>query len=185
MIDEVAKVLHWIERGRAVKRYHTHPMLVEQRIDSHSYGVAMLTTIIVPVASPARKNRLLMAALVHDLAEWRTGDIPAPAKRALPGLRDALGEYEQGLLRHAGLEIVLDEKDKRVLKVADCADGALHCIHDRKMGNLYAQEPYSNFMRYLREEQQIGHPDVAEAGEQALLEYLENSWLYMEGGQNV
>ena len=168
--------LEFIQRGRETKRYHTHPMLDNQRIDAHSFGVAMFTWALVPVASPERRSRLLMAALVHDLAEHHTGDIPAPTKRKL-GLREQFGGYEDALLQEHAMFVDLDAADARVLKLADNADGALHCIRDYMMGNKYAAEPYHNFFRYLIEEQGLGEIGRAvEAGEQTVRRYIERQW---------
>lgn len=179
LIDRLA----FIERGRAVRRYHTADVLDMQRIDAHSFGVAMLTTIIAPNVGAARKGLLLMAALVHDLAEHRTGDLPAPAKREL-GMREHFNAHENKLLFGAGLFVQLDAADSRVIKLADAGDGCLHCIKERRMGNLDAPAIFYNFWSYMTEEQEFrvhSRPGGTEEGEEALHRYITTEWTRSNG----
>jgi len=188
---ELQARLDFIARGRVVRRYHTCDMLDYQRIDGHSFGVAMLTTIIVPVASPLRRAALLMGGLVHDLAEHKTGDLPGPAKREL-GLREQFGAYEDALLDRFGLMYPLDTRDARVVKLADAAEGAYHCTVERAKGNILAREAFKNFWSYLMELRLApGHPGdpeipeglVIEDGERALRRWLATNWMEANGGK--
>jgi hypothetical protein len=186
---ELTVRLDFIQRGRALRRYHTMEMLEYQRIDSHSFGVAMFTTVIVPVASPVRRSALLMAALTHDLPEHKTGDVPAPFKREFPQLRKMLHGAEDALLETFGLCHPLDAADQRVLGLADCADGAAHCIMERAKGNIIAREPFKNFWRYLQEELNMDmgpttyrKGEFHEEGERALSQWLAGNWYEANGG---
>lgn len=178
--------LAFIQKGRATRRYHGLPMHDYQRIDAHSFGVAALVALLMPNASPERLAPLLLAALYHDLAEHITGDIPAPEKRRWPtALRRQVAAREDWLLAEHGLFFTLDERDKRVLKIADSAEGCLHCIQERGMGNAsLGQRAFYSFMSYLTHEQQLDtHPDYREDGETALLTYITTAWQEVNNGR--
>lgn len=166
------KRLEFFQRGRETKRYHTRP-IEPQRVDAHSAGVALITRILVPRASHSRRATLLELALYHDLAEWRSGDMPAPAKRAM-GLREIFQRYEdKEMLEYGiGLDIVSTEADRRVIKIADAAEGALYCLHHTRMGNRYALEAYLNFRDYLTNEAMLDNVPEPEEGEPALFQFI-------------
>ena len=66
----------------AVRRWHTNPHMahVVDTIDGHSGRVAKMILLLHPAPSMA----LIRAALTHDDGEYAVGDIPGPAKSALP-----------------------------------------------------------------------------------------------------
>lgn len=80
-------------------------------VAAHSYGVAwtallLANQITLETGQQFDVGRLLSMALVHDVAEGRTTDIPTPALRFLPAgvkpdiergaMRDIVGEHVQG-----------------------------------------------------------------------------------------
>lgn len=168
------KTLDFVAEGRRTRRYHAGLEMHEyQRIDAHSYGVAMFTVALTPDANAERRSRLLMAALVHDLPECKTGDIPAPFKRKIPNMRDQLHEYEDEVLFEHGLLFTLDPADKRVLAIADSADGLHHCLVEVKRGNGYVKAVALTFWDYLIREQKFGGVNQErEAGELGLYNWL-------------
>jgi len=138
------QTLEFIMAGSEVKRYHTVTTLREETVGHHSHGVAMLCTLIKPDA----QADLLKAALLHDLAEAVTGDIPSPAKREY-GIGEQVEELEKRLLSGAGLRFpFLSAEDKRVLKLADIAQGALFCLREIELGNCRMSLVYSRYMSY-------------------------------------
>ena len=77
----------------AVRRWHTNPHMahVVDTIDGHSGRVAKLILLLHPAPSMA----LIRAALTHDDGEHATGDVPYPAKAAMPpAVRAALDAIE-------------------------------------------------------------------------------------------
>lgn len=189
-MTELSKKLKFIQRGRATVRFHGMPMRDYQRVDAHSYGVAMLTTLLTPTAPPARRAQLLQAALEHDLAEHISGDIPAPTKRTLD-IRDLVGKHEERLMAAVGLgaELMLSPEDRRVLKLADAAEGCLHCIEERRMGNQnMGERAFYAFWTYCTVEQGIG--TLARHGaetddyfaEVALKIHIQDEWRSVNGG---
>lgn len=185
--EELIVRLNFIDRGRSTRRFHAMEMLDHQRVDAHSFGVAAFTTIIVPNCDWERRARLLLAAMAHDLPEHITGDIPGPAKRIL-SMREHLHAYEEALLGDAGLLVRLDERDQRVLNIADSADGVAHCIAERRKGNTNARRAFLNYWDYLNDEQKLFNPLLStsapvEEGEETLRVWLSQNWTAANGGE--
>jgi 5'-deoxynucleotidase YfbR-like HD superfamily hydrolase len=132
--------------GSEVKRYHTLTTLREETVAHHSHNVAMLVLVLDPGAGV----RLLEAALLHDLAEQVTGDIPSPAKREY-GIGDQVDALEDRLLRESGWAYpALLENEKRTLKLADIASGALFCLREMDLGNVRARIVFDRYISYAR-----------------------------------
>jgi len=137
--------LNFVIRGGATKRYHTVQTLTQETVAEHSFYVAMFCQLIAfPGAS------LLLAALSHDLAEYKTGDIPSPTKRAC-AMGDAVEEMEAKLLKEHGFKFLLNESEQRILMMADRMSGMLRCIIERRLGNAGIEYVYVNFRDYVAE----------------------------------
>ncbi len=175
--------LEFIRKGRETRRFHTNPVLHEQNVAEHSFGVAMLVWVLAGSTEPGVRLPLLMAALTHDLAEHSMGaDMASPAKRAMPDVYDATGERlgsfrevwgaaEQAHLQTVQLdfEFTLSAEEKRILKLADAMEGALYCIRERAMGNKLIEECFINFRLYICD--LVEHPVELE-----VLNYIDASW---------
>ncbi len=139
--------LDFILAGSEVKRYHTVTTLVSETVGHHSHGVGMLCLLFDPMAS----RQLLMAAMFHDLAEHQTGDIPSPAKREF-GIGGKVDELEQRLMHAAGIVMPqLSPDDKRTLKLADVAQGALFCAREISLGNKRMRRVFDRYISYAEE----------------------------------
>lgn len=144
--------LDFILAGSEVKRYHTVTTLVSETVGHHSHGVAMLCLLFDPMAS----RQLLMAAMFHDLAEHQTGDIPSPAKREF-GIGGKVDELEHRLMNAAGLIMPhLSDEDKRTLKLADVAQGALFCARELSLGNKRMRGIFDRYLSYADEMMLVG-----------------------------
>jgi 5'-deoxynucleotidase YfbR-like HD superfamily hydrolase len=94
---------------------------------------------------------LILAALLHDLAEHQTGDIPSPAKHKY-GIGEQVSQLEEVLLKDAGLEMPsLHPEDARILKLADVAQGALFCMKEMSLGNSSIRGVFNRYIAYAEE----------------------------------
>ena len=125
-----------IYRAGDVKRYHTVARLKEQTIAEHSWGVAAIIMYLEPNPSKA----LLAAALFHDVAESKTGDVPATFKWENRNFADSLEAHETNINREMGINYELTERELAILKVADLSELVLHNVRELMMGNRYAAE---------------------------------------------
>lgn len=141
--------IEFIYRGALTKRFHTIPTLRVQNVGEHSFGVAWLCEWLT--GGTASKD-LIMAALAHDLAEHITGDIPAPAKRAM-GIRELVSNREAVLLRSNNInyEDRLSEPELGVLKMADALDGMIYCLREVQLGNSTMKVVFTRFKSYVME----------------------------------
>lgn len=158
--------------GGETLRYHTHRMATEDRVNGHSFNAAWLVIFMTPGMAAEDQLALIKAALAHDLAEHKTGDLPSPAKRAL-GVREQFHAYEMAMLDDVGLnfEHTLTAAHKRILKLADVMDGCFHCIEERSLGNVrIADEIWPNFRNYLAELNPTGPI------EEGITEYIDELW---------
>lgn len=120
-------------RASWVKRFHTHSSLNVEVLGQHSHTVAMIVSQVYPTCSKS----LLLAALEHDLPEFITGDVPAPAKWQSHELDDALGGLEGKVIKEWGLHSPTDlvPHERMLLKWADMAALVLFCHKEVTMGN--------------------------------------------------
>ncbi|CAN5802410.1 HD family hydrolase [soil metagenome] len=120
-----------------------------ESIADHGFGVAFLAMMLVDAmraeGTVVDGERVLRMALVHDVAEARTGDVPMPNKTAR--MSEALHDLEATLvrellpasLREAWAEVeVGDSLEARVVKVADKAQMMIKAVayERQKRGHL-------------------------------------------------
>lgn len=116
--------MHAVEavmRLHSVKRWHMIDTTRQQTLAEHSANVAMLAMLVVATApmfmfgSPAE---IAAAALVHDLPECFTGDIPTLTKRSLTGLEELEDRVIPPVFR-----LGVDANSAALIKICDLADG--------------------------------------------------------------
>ena len=175
-MPSIREQLLFVRDGGHTLRYHTVHRIEHERVGQHSFGVAWLCYLLSPqVVSPV----LLMHALGHDVAEWQTGDIPAPTKFAL-GIKEAVDTHEAGLMEAMGFRWPdLTTAEERLLKLADAMDGMLSCTRERALGNTLIKTCYVKFAEYARN--LLDDEAPAEAPEYQL--YLAISELWKEANQ--
>lgn len=133
------RALETLETGRVI-RYHAAPTVQPQNVGHHSWGVAILALYITNnTASP----ELLRECLMHDTAEYFTGDVPFTVKRDNVAVKTQMDLMEDVARRESLLlgPIVLSDHDKAVLKLADTLDGLLWCCKTE-------QYPYTILSRW-------------------------------------
>lgn len=139
--------IEFIYSGGAVKRYHTVQMIKEDSVAQHSFGVAWFCYLL---SGGGPSATLLIAAMAHDLAEQYTGDLPSPAKRQLK-IGAQFRQYEQEIEQNNGVRCLLSTEETRILKLADCMDGAARCAIELSMGNTHAKIIFERYISYVYE----------------------------------
>lgn len=135
-----------LRAGMAVKRFHTHTRLVDETVGHHSANVCAILIALDPNVS----RELLLEAILHDVAEAHTGDVPAPAKWACPVLKAALDDAEDDYIMQSGIpRYYLTLEDTKLLKAADMLDLILSSTEEVNRGNKYAEKLVSNGWDYI------------------------------------
>jgi 5'-deoxynucleotidase YfbR-like HD superfamily hydrolase len=139
-------MLHFYElyAAGAIKRWHVAHTIKEQDLAAHSWGVAMICAHIEP-----KNYKLMMAALVHDLSESETGDIPYQVKKIHVKLAKEAKEVEGLFNRYHGLEFNLTEYEEHCLKWADMFELYLFTLREMGMGNQYMLQVHNRAVEAL------------------------------------
>ncbi len=134
-----------LEAGE-IKRYHTHPIIGEQTVGSHTYGVVQLVRIL---ANDLLSVELLCAALDHDVPELLTGDIPFTAKRMSTELKILIDNLEAKVIADYGLSPSLTAVEYNILKQADLLEMGFFAIRQIELGNKNCYEVVENVLAAL------------------------------------
>jgi len=110
-----------VMRIHSVKRWHMIDTTRQQTLAEHSANVALLAMTIAmnaPIGVFGDPFVVAAAALVHDIPEAFTGDIPTHTKKHLEGLDD----LEKAVL-HDNFQIRTSANQSTLIKICDIADG--------------------------------------------------------------
>jgi 5'-deoxynucleotidase YfbR-like HD superfamily hydrolase len=140
--------LLFLRRGLGVRRYHQRYTSVIDTVGKHSAGVAGMILLLYGEKTPP--GHVLAQAIVHDLPECVTGDIPSPAKRAM-GLaaKEELDNKEWELLHDHRFVYPCTEAEERLLKLADYLDGLAFCWEEFRRGNKEVDEVGDVYLSYI------------------------------------
>jgi 5'-deoxynucleotidase YfbR-like HD superfamily hydrolase len=135
-----------VRKAAYIKRFHTVPTVGEsQTVGAHSWGVATLLNELWPHSSKG----LLLATLYHDVAEVLIGDIPATTKWAYPDFAEAVARVEADAEEKLGIHIVLNDEEKKRLKICDMLELVIFASEQIKLGNHYFEPVFENGVKYL------------------------------------
>ena len=135
-----------IRSGMNVKRFHTTHRTQEETVGHHSANVCAMLLRLDPEVS----RDLLVAALMHDVPEVYTGDVPAPFKWENPDVKHGLKGGELSYLEVNNIPSpMLNKAEQTMLKVADMLDLILSSLEEMGRGNVYARELVQNGAAYL------------------------------------
>jgi 5'-deoxynucleotidase YfbR-like HD superfamily hydrolase len=146
---ETSERLKLIRRGGDVHRWHNRrTMGVTETVAQHSWGVAILLLHFWPDCS----KRLLTACLYHDVAEVRTGDMPADTKWDQDGnLAQALAAAERRVEEELGVSSSLHHTETLWLKVLDKLDLLLFCLDQQHGGSRHLNTPFNRVSDWMEE----------------------------------
>ncbi len=129
-------------RAAGVRRWHTEPQVgTPETVAHHSALVSLLADDLSQdeeQMTGQERYYLLRECLRHDMGEYWTGDLPAPAKHAFPSnLLDALDSVEavQRLKAFGYADTPLLDVQTALLHLADTLAAAVHCAQQGLLGN--------------------------------------------------
>lgn len=145
----VAERVMLLRDAGAVTRSHTCRTLHHRNVAEHSHGVATLIVVLLQFADAVPSSNLLCAALVHDLSEIATGDIPAPVKREHPDLKRLLNRISTTWEEDNDLRFALTEHEQELLLWCDRMDFALYALEEVTHGNRFFVEYLTRILDWL------------------------------------
>lgn len=139
-------MINELRLGMAVKRFHTTHRTQQETVGHHSANVCAILLRLEPNVS----KDVLVRALMHDVPEYYTGDVPAPFKWDNTEAKSALNTGELRYIRANDIpHPELDIYELALLKLADMLDLVLSSLEEVNRGNAYAIKLVENGKRYL------------------------------------
>jgi len=131
MVSTTQQVRTYLD-GSSVKRYHVMRTLISETVGQHSAEVAFICSLL----SPDCRSNLLLAALLHDIPEQATGDVPAQAKWGSSILKRVINDLEvQFIAKFIPNYPELTEEEEQILKYADLLQLCYHACDEIVVGN--------------------------------------------------
>lgn len=159
-----------IIRAQYVRRWHLVPMSMPQSVAEHQYNVAMLL-MSLPAQEGIDVPAAVAWAMVHDLPETVTGDVPTHIKTLSPTIKTELEEIESGVMGEEWCKlhdefISAGYATRIAFKACDLADGLRMCKYALNEGMRRGlTEQYTAALRGLAEK------GLTPANYEHLLEY--------------
>jgi putative hydrolases of HD superfamily len=161
----------WVQRGVAEA----------ENVAAHTFGVCYATLILAHlVEEPIDLQKALAMAVLHDLAEGLTTDIPAPAWRFLPAgakrdmERAAMGAIMAGLPFAAEFTAVWEEYgesatyESRLVHDADKIDLFIQAtVYEAQTGNRHLREFWAASVHFYTAEAQAIYDTLRRGQENA------------------
>lgn len=115
----------------------------DQNVAEHSYFVAIycmeLVFLLGAEITPSEQLQLVHSALIHDVDEIWTGDMPGPAKRIMNvDTKPLASSRMQSILPFHAMahsKVALSPMLQQILKVADFLEAVLYLCDERQLGN--------------------------------------------------
>ena len=129
-----------------IKRYHTFPIIGEQTVGTHTYGVMQLVRYLT---KDMCSTELLLATLDHDVPEAIVGDMPHTTKTESTELKEAMNIVEGRICRDYGMLYKLTTLEKVILKTADLMEMGLFGLRQIDLGNINGRGIVENIIKAL------------------------------------
>lgn len=147
---ETAANLEAVMRFHAVKRWHMIDTTRQQTLAEHSANVALLAYTIAKSAPHmffGGGTTVVAHALLHDLPEVFTGDIPSHTKRNIQGVTEL-----ENLVLPAFFNELSSENVRMLIKFCDLADGIRFIrLHGVDITSRHAREGLERQLLALRQ----------------------------------
>lgn len=128
------------------RRWHAMQHVIRtETVAAHTWNVVMWIIILHPNPSMG----LLRAALVHDIAEFVTGDMPRWIKEKA-GVREMMHTLEDEVLAGQGLAVDITVEDQQWLDAVDLFDAWLFLRQNLLAGNRLVTDSYQRATNRLK-----------------------------------
>lgn len=123
-----------LQRLSNLKRFNYRVRIHEESVAEHSFYVALYSLAICDQLCLSNDVMFMAVskALIHDVPEMHTSDVPYPVKREFPEIKQLLDTYEDVFLKNYFSEVFnrnnkLSTKDKELIECIVKAADVLSC----------------------------------------------------------
>lgn len=123
-------------------RYNTRMRLTDEDVSQHSYFVSLFCLRIIKELDLTieEKYEILVKALLHDIAEIETSDIPYDVKLNNPKIKETLKNLEKDYYNEYWKEYLnilynKNKKEETILKLADVYSVKQYTLNEIILGN--------------------------------------------------
>jgi len=136
--------------ARHVTRFCNSPRIKENNIAEHQYYVALYTKLLCDYLQINDEDTVdaIGYALIHDLHEGISIDIPQNVKRRTPSHSDGI---ESCAVHELGLNRAIPEVGMDIVKIADLLDALIYSIEEVRMGNGFFYAPIAEIKGVLND----------------------------------
>ena len=159
-------ILRSIEGLNDIDRFNIEPRIHKESVASHCFFVAMCVMFLSMKVKDVDINKAIKMALLHDIEEKVSSDIPHTVKIKFPEFVEVLEDMNLKIVLKtlSGYDEFIalwkesrngDTEESIMVKVADWVSVLLYTEKEMKMGNTYMEKIYnrqiSALSHYLRD----------------------------------
>ena len=145
-----------------ITRFNNTPRICKETVAEHSYFVAFCVMLLSDFLENVNLEKALKLALIHDVEEAISGDLPHDVKMKYPSFNVALEEMNLSIaheifgdqIQYIDLwEETRDTKtiEAKLVKFADMFSVLMYCNNEINMGNSYMKDIYSRQLKLINE----------------------------------
>jgi len=156
-MDKNLERINKLYRLRNYIRYNNRNRITNEDVLQH-IAVVSLYSLLFSENFKCDKEKLLKMALVHDLGELFTGEIPRNVKISNAKIADLFAKLEitslnQFIPKYGDFVREYEEQisiESKIVKLADIASALIYCNHEAKLGNCLMKELFKRTVkRYI------------------------------------
>lgn len=146
MSEDTLGFIRTLRHAADVKRFHTVRVNRQQTVGAHSYNAVMLAYVIAyhPMSTiDVDVHSVVKALVMHDVPEYRMGDVPGNIKHLLPEISKHEQEWMRNVMPPKFRERMVLPEDLEPLeytlyKLCDRLELFFYCVEEVQSGNLDA-----------------------------------------------
>ena len=148
MEDEIKRDgwMDTIRGGGAVKRWHARPIIGEQTVAAHTWGMLVIADHLFPT----RVRNLVLPILYHDVVEKFTGDLPADAKWREPRLKELTDKVSADIEKVLSIHFELTLSDQFAMSICDRMEMLWFCVEQNRLGNTNMDQVFRRVLSWFR-----------------------------------
>ncbi len=104
-------------------------------------------------------NPAFISAIIdHDVAEYKTGDIPANLKWRNKALKTEYEKVKKKIESDLAISHRLTKKEQQALEFCDRLEHMIFCLEQRHLGNTYVDRPFKRLVAHVSGK--LGFPNI-------------------------